>query len=263
MSHCLALTGGASGIGAATLERLLGRQCDVFVLDRMAPATNDCTHIPCDLADPASIDDALHALPNTLTGLINVAGVATLNDERKTVAINFLALRKLTEALLPRITKGGSVVNVASSAGWKWRDFVPQIQGLLDTEDFDAGLHWLSQHPKHWQDAPYHFSKRCAAAYTYRATELALPLGVRVNCVNPGTTQTPASSDFRALVGDKLYDWGVDQIGRAGTPEDIAEVIEFLAIGNCGWLNGQEIAVDGGYLAGITGGWIDPSKAES
>ena len=71
---------------------------------------------------------------------------------------------------------------------------------------------------------PYLFSKRCAAAYTYRAAHLALPYKVRVNCVNPGVTETQLSPQFRDLVGDKLYDWGVEQIGRAGTPTDIAEV---------------------------------------
>ena len=257
----IALTGGASGIGAATLERLEAQGCEVFVLDRVAPKSKSATHIACDLTDQSSIEDALLQLPDKLTSLINVAGVATLADERHTVAINFLALRMLTERLLPRIDRGGSVVNVASSAGWKWRDFIDQLQGLMDTNDFSSGMRWLSKNPAQWREAPYHFSKRCAVAYTYRAVQLGLALGVRVNCVNPGVTQTALSPEFRDLVGDKLYDWGIEQIGRPAEPADIAELIEFLAIGDCGWLNGQELAVDGGYLAGIVGGWIDPSKA--
>jgi len=261
MTRSVALTGGASGIGAATLERLEARGCQMFVLDRVAPQSASATHIACDLTDEASIAQALLELPDTLSALVNVAGVATLADERNTVAVNFLALRAITEQLLPRIDRGGSVVNVASTAGWKWRDFMDQMQGLLDTPDFSSGLNWLGNNPSHWRDAPYHFSKRCAVAYTYRATQLGLPLGVRVNCVNPGVTETALSPEFRQLVGDKLYDWGVEQIGRPAQPADIAQVIEYLAIGDCGWLNGQELVVDGGYLAGIVGGWIDPSKA--
>ncbi len=261
MTQTIALTGGASGIGAATLERLEARGCAVFVIDKVAPQSSRATHIACDLTDVASIENAMHELPDRLTGLVNVAGVATLPDEHHTVAINFLALRMLTEQLLPRIDRGGSVVNVASTAGWKWREFMDQLRGLMDTEDFSSGMHWLTNNPALWRDAPYHFSKRCAVAYTYRAAQLGLEFGVRVNCVNPGVTQTALSPEFRELVGDKLYDWGVEQIGRPAEPADIAEVIEFLAVGECGWLNGQELVVDGGYLAGIVGGWIDPSKA--
>ncbi len=51
------------------------------------------------------------------------------------------------------------------------------------------------------------------------------------------------------------------QIGRHAKPDDIAQVIEFLAIGDCRWLNGVEIVVDGGYTAGIIGGWINPDDA--
>jgi len=233
----------------------------VIVLDRKPPEHQCANFIDCDLADSRAIDDALLQLPAALNGLINVAGVASLPAEQNTVAINLLALRKLTEHLLPRIGRGGSVVNVASTAGWKWREHIADLQGLLDTDSFESGAQWLSDHPERWRDTPYHFSKRCAAAYTYRATALGLPLGVRVNCVNPGVTETGLSPAFRDLVGEKLYNWGIEQIGRAGTPEDIAEVVEFLAIGDCGWLNGQEVVVDGGYIAGLTGGWIDPSKA--
>ena len=84
---------------------------------------------------------------------------------------------------------------------------------------------------------------------------------MRVNCVNPGSTETQLTPAFRELVGAELYDWGVAQIGRHGTPDDIAEVIEFLAIGQCRWLNGVELLVDGGYVAGTVGGWINPPAA--
>ncbi len=265
MTKTIAITGGASGMGAATVERLKRRQCEIHILDVCEPMSADAakgTHfVPCNLADEASIAQAITQLPASLDAVINVAGVAETTQPADTVAINFLGLRALSEALLPRINRGGSLVIVASTAGWKWRDFEAELRGLLNTPSFSAGKDWLTANPELWQQTPYHFSKRCAAAYTYTATQLGLPFGVRANCVNPGVTETQLSPTFRNLVGDKLYDWGVDQIGRAGTPDDIAEVIEFLAVGDCGWLNGQELVVDGGYLAGITGGWIDPSQA--
>jgi len=253
MTRTIALTGGANGIGAATVARLESQGCEVHILDVTTPAktTSQTTYIPCNLASSTSIAHALNQLPNSIDALINVAGVAQMPDPVDTVIINFLGMRTLSEALLPRINRGGSLVIVASSAGWQWRDFEADFAGLLDTESFAAGQAWLDAHPDLWRANPYQFSKRCAAAYTYAATRLALPQGVRVNCVNPGTTETQLARSFRKIVGANLYDWGVAQIGRAGAPDDIAEVIEFLAIGNCGWLNGQEIAVDGGYIGGL------------
>lgn len=264
MTKSVAITGGANGMGAATVARLQAEGCQTYVLDIAAPPAErrqESTFLVCDLASEDSIADAVSQLPPTLDAVVNVAGVAETALPEDTVAINFLGMRTLSEALLPRIKRGGSLVIVASTAGWKWRDFEADIRGLLNTSSFAEGQEWLAANAGLWQQQPYHFSKRCAAAYTYTATRLALPYGVRANCVNPGTTETQLSPSFRKLVGDSLYDWGVEQIGRAGTPDDIAEVIEYLAIGDCRWLNGQEIVVDGGYIAGLTGGWIDPSKA--
>ncbi len=265
MTRTIALTGGATGIGAATANRLTTQGCDVHILDVATPADSNSyrTYIPCNLASSSSIDNAVSQLPNAIDALINVAGVAQMPDPADTLAINFLGMRALSEAILPRINRGGSIVIVASSAGWQWRDFEADISGLLHTSSFAAGRAWLAEHTDLWRANPYQFSKRCAAAYTYAATRLALPQGVRVNCVNPGSTETQLSTDFRNIVSANLYDWGVAQIGRVGKPDDIAEVIEFLAIGNCGWLNGQEIAVDGGYIGGLIGGWINPSEAPS
>ena len=265
MTKTIAITGGASGMGAATVARLERLGCEIHVLDVSTPllaaSSGQIHYVPCNLSNEQSIQQALTQLPTSLDSVINVAGVAETPNPTDTVAINFLGLRTLSEALLPRINRGGSLVIVASTAGWKWREFEADIRGLLNTPSFAAGKDWLSAHTHLWQQTPYQFSKRCAAAYTYTATQLGLPLGVRVNCVNPGVTETQLSPAFRDLVGEQLYDWGIEQIGRAGTPDDIAEVIEFLAVGNCRWLNGQELVVDGGYIAGLTGGWIDPSQA--
>jgi NAD(P)-dependent dehydrogenase (short-subunit alcohol dehydrogenase family) len=261
MSRTVVLTGGANGIGGATLTRLLAADCQVHVLDVVAPTQAGCRFIACDLGDPRAIDAALTGLPHRLDALINVAGIAAANPPEAVIAVNFLGLRHLTESLVDRIADRGSIVNVASTAGRDWQKRADAVAGLLDTADFAAGFDWLHAHREVWQDNPYKFSKQCAAAYTYRAVPLGLARGVRVNCVNPGATGTQLTPAFRELVGPALYDWGVGQVGREGTPADIAEVIEFLAIGACDWLNGVEIVVDGGYIAGLIGGWIDPAAA--
>ena len=252
----IVLTGGATGIGAATVARLEAQGHQVTILDIVQPAVS-VSYIQCDLSDPAAIDRAIAQLPGQIDRLINVAGVSNAAPDEKILQVNFLSLRYLTEQLVPRISDGGCVVNVASSAGYDWRNRQALIDGLLDTPDFDAGMRWLQANQPAWQANPYKFSKQCAAAYTYRAAGLGSQRGVRVNCVNPGSTGTQLTADFKQLVGAEKYDWGVRQIGREGVPDDIAEVIEFLATGNNRWLNGVELIVDGGYIAGLTGGWID------
>ena len=56
-------------------------------------------------------------------------------------------------------------------------------------------------------------------------------------------------------------DWMNEQVGRTGQPEDIAEVLSWLAIGDHNWLNGQHIIVDGGLTAGMRTKWIDLSSS--
>lgn len=257
----IVVTGGATGMGAATVTRLVAADCEVHVLDVNPSEAIEVRFHRCDLGSPAAIDATVANLPAAIDGLINVAGIALAEPPEQTLAVNFLGLRHLTEACLPRIREGGSVVNVASTAGWDWRKREPVVRELLATPDFPAGLDWLRANEAEWIDNPYKFSKQCAAAYTYRAAGLALNGRVRVNCVNPGAVETQLTPAFRELVGPALYDWGVEQIGRQGSPDDVAEVIEFLSIGPCGWLNGVEIPVDGGYLAGLTGGWINPDES--
>lgn len=261
MTSVIVVTGGSSGIGAAAVARFLATGAEVWNLDRRAPQHAEVRHLDCDLSDPGAIDNAISALPRTIHALVQVAGVAVAQPQQHVIAINFLAQRHLLQALLPRLLSGGAVVNVASSAARDWRDHADALAGLLATDDFRAGEAWLAAHPDLWQSQPYVFSKRCAAAWTYRAAGMARARGVRVNCVNPGTTRTALSDEFRGMLGPERYDWVVAQLGRAGRPEDIAPVIEFLATGPCPWLNGVEILVDGGYVAGLVGGWIDLDQA--
>lgn len=98
-------------------------------------------------------------------------------------------------------------------------------------------------------------------AWTYRAAGLARAYGVRVNAVSPGGTNTRLTENFTAQIGAQQVAWMNSHIGRAALPDDIAKVIAFVAIGDCGCLNGVDIVVDGGITAGRLGGWIDISQS--
>jgi len=257
----IVLTGGASGIGAASVSRLLKQNCQVIILDTTEPVLESrlASFIFTDLSSSTSIDAAIKQLPKKIDGLINVAGISGAHSADKVIAVNFLGLRYLTEALFTRLS-GGCVVNVASSAGRDWLVRKELVNKLLNTNSFSDGLAWVDSHMSEIEANPYKFSKQCAAAYTYRATGLGMACSVRVNCVNPGVVGTQLTADFKDMLGADLYDWVVKQIGREGRPDDIAQIIEFLSIGESYWLNGVEIAVDGGYTAGIIDGWIKPPK---
>jgi NAD(P)-dependent dehydrogenase (short-subunit alcohol dehydrogenase family) len=256
------LTGGATGIGAATAARLAAAGADVTILDIAKPGHGIGRYVPCDLADPGAIDAALTSLDGSWNALINVAGIPGPRPAESVVAVNFLGLRHLSERMLPCIARGGSVVNVASTAGREWRRRASVIEPLLDTADFATGLAWARENTALWDKDPYTFSKQCVVAWTYRAVALALPHGVRVNCVNPGGTDTRLTENFTAQIGAEQVAWMNAHLGgRTAQPDDIAAVIGFFAIGDCAWLNGVEIPVDGGLSAGLIGGWIDMSQS--
>jgi len=253
----IALTGGSSGIGAAVIDRLHAAGCLIFNLDRVPSTRPGVMELDCDISKPHTIDAAITQLPDELDALISVAGVAPgIVDDETLIAINFLGMRHLIEGVLPRIIDKGSVVIVASSAGRDWRD-EPRVQDLLDTGDFDDGSAWVRENADAGQANAYKFSKQCAAAYTYRAAGIGRDRSVRFNCVNPGIVETALSPHFQNMLGADRYDRIIAASKRAGTPQDVAEVIEYLAIGHCQWLNGVELTVDGGYYAGIVGGWIE------
>src|SRR4051794_39637312 len=111
------VTGAASGVGAelVTLLRDLGA-ARIIGLDRN-PAHGVDTFIEVDLADPASIDAAVGDLTGRIDVLFNNAGVAATLPAKTVMAVNVLAPRRLTFALLDRMSTGGAIVNTASTAG--------------------------------------------------------------------------------------------------------------------------------------------------
>ena len=128
------VTGCASGIGAALCTQLGELGAEVVGLDVRRPTYDLADFVELDLADPASIEHAADAVGGQIDSLFNVAGVSSgIGDPLLVVTINFLGTRMFTEALLPRI--GSSVVCVSSLAAANYREHLPQVAGLLATED--------------------------------------------------------------------------------------------------------------------------------
>jgi NAD(P)-dependent dehydrogenase (short-subunit alcohol dehydrogenase family) len=254
----IAVTGAAAGIGAAVREQLLDRGAEVIVLDRNDPGDDRVSYVPCDLADPTSIETALAQLPATLGGFANVAGLPGTHSAEAVMRVNFLGLRLLTDRVLERIDAGGAVVNVASIAGSSWPLNLEKLAALNSTEDFDSGLKWCVDNGPGDGSTAYNFSKEALIFYTKHRAVSAWKRGVRMNSVSPGATATGILGDFKASMAPGAIDWSEHLLGRHAAPEEVAPVIVFLLGPHSSFVNGADVPVDGGLVAGMTVGATQP-----
>ena len=141
----IVITGVSSGIGAdvARLARFHGAK--VIGIDRHEPSMTLDGFVQIDLGNPTAIDAALVALPEKIDALCNIAGVPGTADVELVGRVNYLGLRHLTEALIPRFNKNASIVNVASVLGIEWPQRLEKHKALADTSYFEEGVAWLKK----------------------------------------------------------------------------------------------------------------------
>lgn len=251
-SQTLVITGVASGIGRETARLAVAAGHDVIGVDLHAPAEAFGRFIAADLGDPAAIAALVDALPSGIDALLNVAGVSGTLGAAKTLAINFYGLRMLSEAVAPKLKPGGAIVNVASIAGFGWRANLERTKGLVAASGFPdvAAVCTAWGVP---DDLGYPVSKEALLLWTFRAAHQPhfKTRGIRVNAVSPGPVETPILGQFRAVLGDARVDSDISRVGRAGTSSDIAPAILFLASQQAAWINGANLAVDGGLEASV------------
>jgi NAD(P)-dependent dehydrogenase (short-subunit alcohol dehydrogenase family) len=255
LPHPIVITGAASGIGHAAAERLKARGHRLVSIDLKPPRAKVAEHIACDLSDPAAIDKALKQIEGPISALLNIAGVPGTVGPEKTMRVNLLGLRQLTEGLWDRLAPKAQVVNIASIAGNNWRKRRAPLAELLASPDFAAGLAWWTAHGAGVGVDAYTFSKEAVVFYTMQLAGRGLDRGIRVNDIGPGPIDTPIFPDFERDVGPEMMQQYITMVGRVGQPDDIAEAVVTLAEGQMGWLNGQHIVVDGGLTAAFSAGW--------
>jgi NAD(P)-dependent dehydrogenase (short-subunit alcohol dehydrogenase family) len=247
------VTGGYSGVGAALVTVLaeLGAE-HITVLDIKEPSGPVNLFVPTSLGDRTSIDAALARLDGAVDVLFNNAGVAATQPTPTVLAVNYLALRHLSERLA-----GGAIANTASIAGGQWPKRFAQINELLDIAGWDESLAWIASHPDVVTDS-YSFSKECVQVYTMRSSRTTMARGVRTNSVCPAPIDTPLLVDFRATMTDKLIDWTIEQAnGRPASPRDVALALAFLGSDAAAYVNGVNLNVDAGFTAAMTTGQLD------
>ncbi|NOX38725.1 MAG: glucose 1-dehydrogenase [Calditrichaeota bacterium] len=163
--------------------------------------------------------------------LVNSAGIidtgtiesTDLDQFDRLMDVNLRSVFHLMQLAIPHLEKSrGNIVNVSSVAGLR------SFPGILAYCVSKAGLDQLT---------------RCAAL------ELA-PRGIRVNAVNPGVVKTRlhlrSAMDEAAYAQFLEHSRSTHPLGRVGTPEEVAELIAFLASEHAGWITGVTYSIDGG-----------------
>lgn len=248
------VTGTASGIGQEVAAQLVKAGAEIYSLDRNEPSIAVHRHFTVDLSDEASIDKAIASLDGEFDGLLNVAGVPGTAPSDVVLAVNFLAVRHLTESILGQLNTGGSIVIVSSTAGFGWPNRLSTLMELLATDSYADGAEWFANNPQ--EGNAYTFSKEATTVYTMTMGLAVHESGLRINAVLPGPVETPILADFEESMGKDNLDGIKELLGRHAAPEDIANAVLFLLSDASGWINGHPLIVDGGISGAVLTGLV-------
>ena len=237
MKRVAFITGGSRGIGRAIARRLAAEGCAVGIdylqaKDQAEDLVRELTARGCaDVADRDAVTAAIRRVEAELGAvslLVNNAGIAgqhqfqdiTEDFWRRLFAVNVDGAFHTIQAVLPRMIheKAGCIVNISSIWGQRGASC----------------------------EAAYSAAKAALIGLTRSlAMELA-PSGIRVNCVAPGVIRT----DMVEVLGAETLSALAEQtpLGRLGTPEDVAAAVAFLAGEGAGFITGQVITADGGFI---------------
>ena len=243
------VTGCASGIGERVVRQLTELGADVIGLDKRRPAFKLNEFHELDLADPVSIDRAVACVDGPVDALFNVAGVSSgIGNPPLVVTINFLGLRHVTEALIPKMVAGSSIVSVSSLAAAAYHDHLRAVAPLLNTATMREGIDWCFAHPDALAGGGYQLSKEAVILYTMQNAAPLGSRGIRINCTGPGVTETPILDQLRTAYGQGFLEAIPKPLGRVAGPAEQASVLLFLNSRAASYITGQVLWVDGGNV---------------
>jgi len=245
----IVVTGVSSGIGAEVVRIARFAGARVIGVDRNDPSLTLDGFVKADLSSAAAIDAAVAQLPERFDALCNIAGVPGTAPVKLVADVNYLGLRHLTEQALPRIPRGGSIVNVASILGAEWPQRLAPHKALAAARGFEAGAHWLRDHPVPQETCYQYFKEALIVWSATQSQQWFLEHGVRMNCVAPGPVFTPILGDFVSMLGQERVQADAHRMLRPGFADEIAPVIAWLCSDEARWISGANIPVDGGLAS--------------
>ena len=243
------VTGVSSGIGEETAKVLKAQGATVIGVDRNDPGVALDAFHKVDLTDEAALDAIIEELKAVnADGLANIAGVPPTAPVDVVVAVNLVALKRLTMGLVDSLADNASIVNLASLAGIGWEGEVAKIQAASELDH--AGVAGFCTSQGITAENSYFFSKQALVAWTHENRWTWRDRGIRMNAVSPGPVDTPILGDFLETLGERAEE-DMKIMDRPGTPQDIAPVVAFLLSDGSVWLRGVNLATDGGMRAHI------------
>lgn len=246
------VSGGTKGLGRATVERFLAGGARVITAARAVRDTIEgVDYVEADLTTPEGGEALARAAIERLGGIDILAhvvggsaspagGFVALTDEHwlAELNLNLLATVRLDRLLIPQMVERGTgaVVHVTS------------IQSVLPLPESTTG---------------YAAAKAALRTYSKSISKELGPKGVRVNAVSPGWIMTEATGDFldmlRAANGGTIEDarqsvldaLGGISIGRGAEPDEVADLIAYLAADRAAAIHGAEFVIDGGTIGTV------------
>ncbi|HTU04202.1 MAG TPA: SDR family oxidoreductase [Trebonia sp.] len=240
------VTGGASGIGLATARLLASRGARVAVLDRVQPDDQDLLPVVADVTDDAAVRaavaEAAGLLGTDAAGgldiLVNNAGIGAIgtvedNDDaewHRVYDVNVVGIVRTTRAAMPLLrqavaskSKGSAAIvntcSIAATAGLPQRALYSATKGAVYALTLAMAADYVAEH-------------------------------IRVNCVTPGTADTPWVGRLLDAAPDPVAERNAlnarQPMGRLVTADEVAAAIAYLAGPNAGATTGTALAVDGG-----------------
>lgn len=242
------LTGGATGIGAATKNTLRQAGHQVVVIDVLEG------DIQADLTDKKQRQSALLSIinqfPQGIHGFIPCAGLGPHSKPLSAICqLNYFAVTEMVMALQPLLQKQqGSIVLVSSNSAAFPGLNTHYIQALLNNDEAAACtlINTLDGH------TAYAGSKLALTQWMRQHCKAFAEKGIRINAVAPGIISTPLTD---GVLQDKHFGNAISEfgktvpLGRIGQPKDVADVIAFLLSANASYIAGSVIFIDGGHDA--------------
>ncbi len=242
-----AMTGGATGIGAAIKEQLRKGGHEVIVVDiKDADVIADLSNTE---GRQKAIAGIRSACPAALDGFIACAGVATHVANKALIpAVNYFGTTELVDGLADLLASSKGAVLLVSSNSAPMSTDNDYVDLLLNNDEPAA----LSHVENIDGQAAYSGSKQAVARWMRRNVNRFAQQGVRINAIAPGYTQTPMT---RAVEESEEYGQAIRDfmasipVGRPGQPEDMANAAAYLLSDAASFVCGSVLFVDGGHDA--------------